>query len=141
MPSLIPQIPGASRGPAFMAGPGPEGGALGAPHPSHSPAHLPMVERVLGQLAPAPRGMVAGLVAWFTGTMDRDRLLNRYQAYCQAAVTDGTPERRRTLRELRASFERFQDDCSTDDYLQVQKAYPEIDAVLARLQAQQDEVA
>lgn len=113
---------GAGRTPA-PARPPPGGG---------TPGRLQVVERVLGGLTPASRSVWPRLIAFVTGTLDRDRLEARYQAYRQA-LAEGPQQQRSALRALRAGFERYQDACSADDYQRVQQAYPEIDATLARL--------
>lgn len=138
MPNPAREAPCIWSGLTFMASVGQTPAATSISSDEVVRGRLPVVERVLGQLTPMSRSLRARFFALVTGTLGRNRLLARYTAYCQA-LGEGPRERRNALRALRAGFERYQDACSADDYLRVQDAYPEIDAALARLQADQGE--
>ncbi len=94
---------------------------------------LPAVERALATLDAPSWGWLSGVLGLVTGSMDRDGLQSRYEAWQGAQALADDPAQVRALVELRAAFERFQDTCSADDYLVVQKVYADIDAALARL--------
>jgi len=119
----------ASRARAQPAEPFPRAGAAVS-------ARLPEVERGLSALSAPAGGRLAGLLAWVTGSVDRDGLRFRYQAWQDAQARGDLTTQARTLGELRVAFERFQDHCSADDYLVAQRAYADIDAALARLRLQ-----
>lgn len=96
-------------------------------------ACLPMVERVLALLAEPQDGWLSGVLGLVTGSVDRDGLQSRYQAWQEAQALGGARAQVRTLCDLRAAFERFQDTCSADDYLVAKLVYADIDTALARL--------
>lgn len=132
MTSPALEIPCAWTGLTFMAVAGQKVATALASLGEALPGRLLVVERVLGQLAPAPCDWLSRFIALVTGTLDRDRLLSHYMAYCRS-LADAPLQQRKALRALRAAFERYQDICSADDYLEVKQAYPEIDAALAPL--------
>lgn len=109
--------------------------------PAQAPAHaaglavgrLAEVERGLAELSPPSRGWSARLMGMVTGSVNRDDLQARYESWQDAQAFGDVPAQLRTLGELRAAFERFQDHCSVDDHIVAQRAYADIDAALARL--------
>lgn len=97
---------------------------------------LSEVERGLAQLSPPSRGWLSGILGLVTGSVNRDGLQARYEAWQDANAFGDLMAQIRTLAELRAAFERFQDHCSADDHMVAQRAYAQIDAALVRLREQ-----
>ncbi len=97
---------------------------------------LPEVERGLAQLSAPSRRWMDGFLGMMTGAVNRDGLKSRYAAWLRAQASGDRAAQLRTLGELRAAFERFQDHCSVDDHIVAQRAYADIDAALARLREQ-----
>lgn len=97
---------------------------------------LPEVERGLALLSAPSRGWMADFLGMVTGLVTRDGLQARYEAWQDAQAFADLPAQVRTLGELRAAFERFQDHCSVDDHIVAQQVYPDIDAALMRLREQ-----
>ncbi len=94
---------------------------------------LDEVERGLSQLSAPSRRWMDGFLGVMTGAVNRDGLKARYAAWQRAHASGDVTAQLRTLGELRAAFERFQDHCSVDDHIVAQRAYADIDAALARL--------
>ena len=100
------------------------------------PVRLSEVERGLTQLSAPPRRWMDGFLGLVTGAVNRDGLQARYAAWQRAQASGDVAAQLRTLGELRAAFERFQDHCSVDDHIVAQRAYADIDAALAHLRGQ-----
>ena len=97
---------------------------------------LPEVERGLALLSAPSRGWLADFLGMVTGLVTRDGLQARYEAWQDAQAFADLPAQVRTLGELRAAFERFQDHCSVDDHIVAQQVYQDIDAALVRVREQ-----